>query len=160
MISKRLQERLNQQIGHELTASQQYLGMAAYCGGLNLSGWQAFFERQSEEERTHALRIFRFLLEVGAPVRLPALPEVKTEYASLLEANQAALAYEQKVTRDFQAMAQAALEENDHTTYAFLQWYLQEQIEEESQFSRLVSLLESGLNPFLAESLLPKGEEE
>jgi len=111
MISKRSQEMLNQQIGLELTASQQYVGMAAYRGGLNLLGWQAF---------AHA-----------------------AGYASLLEANQTALAYEQKVARDFQA-----------------QWYVQEQIEEESQFGRWVSLLESGLNPFLAKRLLPKGEKE
>ncbi|MCS7057937.1 MAG: ferritin [Meiothermus sp.] len=160
MISQTLQQMLNEQLTRELTASQQYLGMAAYAGSQNLEGWQAFFERQSEEEREHALKIFRFLVEVGAPVKLAALPEVKSEYASLLEATQTALAYEQKVTRDFQAMAQAALEEKDHTTYQFLQWYLEEQIEEESQFDRLVALLESGLNPFLAESLLSKGEEK
>lgn len=156
MISEALAGLLNQQIVHELRASQVYLGMSVYCAGLNLDGWASFFERQSGEEREHALKIVRFLSEVGAPVSLEAIPEAATGYGSLLEAVSKSLEYERKVSDSFRVMARVAQEHHDHTGYGFLQWFLEEQVEEENTFARLEAMLESGLNPFQAEAFLPK----
>ncbi|WP_243455302.1 ferritin [Meiothermus sp. CFH 77666] len=156
MISEALAGLLNQQIVQEFRASQVYLGMSVYCTGLNLDGWTGFFERQSQEEREHALKIVRFLSEAGAPVSIEAVPGAATRYGSLLEAVSKSLEYERKVSDSFRIMAKVAQEHHDHTGYGFLQWFLGEQIEEENIFARLEAVLESSLNPFQAETLPPK----
>jgi ferritin len=155
MISTALATQLRTQIGHEFTASHTYLGMSAYFRSQNLDGWANFFERQANEERDHALKIFHFLLEVGETVELPAIPSVSVSYESALETVQKSLQYEQKVTKSFQTMAQTAVRDEDFTGLQFLNWFLSEQIEEEATFEKLIALIESGINLFQAESLLP-----
>ena len=155
MISKALATQLRTQIGAEFTASQTYLGMSAYFRAENLDGWATFFERQAAEERQHALKIFHFLLEIGETVELPAMPSVPVTYKNALETVQKSLHYEQKVTKSFQKMAQIAVKDGDFTGLQFLNWFLNEQIEEEALFAKLIALIESGINLFQAESLLP-----
>jgi ferritin len=154
MLSTALTTALQTQIGYEFSASQTYLGMAAYFHAQNLNGWAAFFEKQSAEERDHALKIFHFLLETGSPVKLPAIAEAPVQYTSALETVQKSLEQEQKVTKSFQSMAAIALQEADFTGFGFLQWFLTEQVEEEATFERLIALVESGINLFQAEALL------
>ena len=154
MLSTALIQALQTQIGYELSASQTYLGMAAYFHVQNLNGWAKFFEAQAAEEREHALKIFHFLLETGSPAKLPAIPEAPVQYASALETVQKSLAQEQAVTKSFQNMASIALKEADFTGFGFLQWFLAEQVEEEATFERLIALVESGINLFQAEALL------
>jgi bacterioferritin B len=154
MLSPALTSALQTQIGYEFGASQTYLGMAAYFHAQNLSKWAAFFERQSAEEREHALKIFHFLLETGSPAKLPAIPEVPVQYASALEVVQKSLEQEQRVTKAFKDMAALALQAGDFTGFGFLQWFLEEQVEEEASFERLIALVESGINLFQAETLL------
>jgi ferritin len=156
MLSQALTQQLQTQIGYELSASQTYLGMAAYLHTQNLEGWAAFFERQSTEEREHALKIFHFLLETGVEVKLSAIPEVSTTFKSVLEVVSVSLEYEQKVSKAFRDMAATAIKEGDFTGFQFLQWFLEEQIEEEATFERLKAMLETGINLFQAEALLPK----
>lgn len=158
MISKELLHLLEAQVGHELEASHRYLGMAVYFAHQNLDGWAEWFYRQSEEERGHALRIIRFLVDVGAEFNLPAIAEVKTQFESPLEAVQKALAWEQQVTKQFHQMAQTALAQNDFTSFQFIQWFLEEQVEEEASMEKLVSIIQSGINLFQAESLLEREE--
>jgi ferritin len=156
MLSPALTQALQTQIGYEFGASQTYLGMAAYFHAQNLEKWAAFFERQSSEEREHALKIFHFLLETGSPAKLPALPEAPVQYASALEVVKLALQQEQRVTKAFQDMSATALRDGDFTGFGFLQWFLEEQVEEEATFERLIALIESGINLFLAETMLPE----
>jgi bacterioferritin B len=155
MLSNPLTQALQQQIGYEFAASQTYLGMAAYFHSQNLEKWAKFFENQSAEEHEHALKIFHFLLETGSPVQLPAIPEVPVQYTNALETLQKSLEQEQKVTKSFQNMAAMSLKEADFTGFGFLQWFLTEQVEEEATFERLIALVESGINLFQAENLLP-----
>lgn len=154
MLSPALTKALQTQIGYEFSASQTYLGMAAYFHAQNLGKWAAFFERQSLEEREHALKIFHFLLETGSPTMLPGLPEAPVQYVSALEVLKKSLEQEQRVTAAFKDMAAIALRDGDFTGFGFLQWFLEEQVEEEATFERLIALVESGINLFQAEALL------
>ena len=156
MLSAALTTALQTQIGYEFSASQTYLGMAAYFHAQNLGGWATFFERQSAEEREHALKIFHYRLETGSPAKLPSIPEVPVEYSSALETVEKSLEQEQKVTKAFKDMTATALKEGDYTGFGFLQWFLAEQVEEEATFERLIALLKSGINLFQAEALLPQ----
>jgi bacterioferritin B len=154
MLSPALTTALQAQIGYEFGASQTYLGMAAHFHAHNLEKWAAFFERQSLEEREHALKIFHFLLETGSPAKLPAIAEAPVQYTSALEVLQKSLQQEQRVTQAFKDMSALALREADFTGFGFLQWFLSEQVEEEASFERLIALVESGINLFQAQALL------
>ncbi len=156
MLSTALTNALQTQIGYEFSASQTYLGMAAYFHAQNLDGWAKFFERQSAEEREHALKIFHYLLETGSPAKLPIIPEAPVEYRSALETVEKSLEQEQKVSQAFKDMAAIALKEGDYTGFGFLQWFIEEQVEEEATFERLIALVKSGINLFQAEALLPQ----
>lgn len=155
LISKKLAKLLHEQVGHELGASQAYLATAVYFAQNSLDGWADVFYKQSEEERMHAMKIIRFLVDVGAPLTMPALPEADPKsHKSELAAVESALNQEKTVTKQFQEMAKVAQAENDHVGAQFLQWFLDEQIEEEATMDKLRGMLASGLNPFLAEPLL------
>lgn len=160
MISDRVAALLQEQVGHELQASHKYLGIAAYFAHQGLDGWAALFYEQSAEEKTHAMKIVRFLTDAGRPLAFPALTEATTGFGSALEAVNAALKSEQTVSSQFRTMAKAAMEEGDFTAFEFLQWFIKEQVEEESKMQKLIDLVSSGINLFQAEAVLPKDEEE
>jgi bacterioferritin B len=156
MISSKLGDALNNQIASEFSASNHYLAIAAYFAQQSLDGWAGFFYRQSEEEREHGLKILRFLIDNGASVTLPAVGEAKTSFEDARAAVGAALESERKVSRQFDDMAAAATEEKDYRSLQFLQWFIEEQVEEEATMGKLVALVESGLNLFQAQSFLPE----
>lgn len=159
MINDKVAKLLAEQVGHELKASQEYLGLAIFFAGHRLDGWKAFFLRQSEEEREHALRIVNFLLDVGYDYEIPAVPTVDpSKIGSALEAVQSALNWERSVTQLFRDMATLAHAEKDYISAQFLDWFLNEQIEEENLMDKLVAIVESGMNLFQAERLLPEPE--
>ncbi len=155
MINEKVAKLLQTQVGEELRACNEYLAAAIYFGSQQLDGFKAFFLRQSEEERGHALKIVNFLIDVDAPLTAPAVPEAKPgDIASPLDAAQKAYKWEQKVTQQFREMAATAHAEKDYISAQFIDWYLNEQIEEENSMDHLAKLLESGLNPFHAEKLI------
>lgn len=156
MIKAPLEKLLNEQIGHELEASNAYLGIAAYFGAQSLERWAEYFFNQSDEERGHALKIVRFLVDVEGSISVPAVPKAATSYASGTKAVEWALANEREVTRQFHKMAGAALDEKDFTTFQFLQWFLSEQVEEEASMQKLIDIIRSEPNMFRAEELLPQ----
>ncbi|HWP31664.1 MAG TPA: ferritin [Fimbriimonadales bacterium] len=158
MLSPKLVEALRKQIGSELTASHQYLAVASYFGMQSLNGWAEFFFRQSDEEKEHAMKIINFLLRCSVEPRFPALAEAKPNFKSVLDAVERCLRWEKEVTKQFYAMADVALKEKDYTTFQFLQWFIEEQVEEEDLMTQLVDLVRSGINLFQAEPLLPKPE--
>jgi ferritin len=150
---------LNEQIGHELQASQEYLSVSVYFAMKQLDGWAAFFRRQSDEERSHAMKIFDYLLSIDAQPEIPALAAVKIRFKDDLEPVKQSLSWEQTVTKQFHEMAERATLDKDYTTLNFLQWFIVEQIEEENTMEKLVAMIESGINMFQAEPLLPKPED-
>ena len=159
MISDGLKQSLTKQIGHEFGASQAYLGIAAYFGLQNLDTWADIFFKQSAEEREHGMKIVRFLIDTVDDFTLPAIPEGKTKYASALEAIQWSLQNERQVTKQFHDMAAAALEAKDFTSFQFLQWFINEQVEEEATMERYVTLLQGETNPVKAEMILAELED-
>jgi bacterioferritin B len=159
MIHKRLQGLLLEQIGHELAASNSYLAIATYFGNQSLDKFADVFYKQSEEEREHALKIVRFLVDVGVEVNIPSISAASSSYGSGLAAIEWALQNERQVTKQFHTMADAALTEKDFTTFQFLQWFIEEQVEEEASMTKLVDLVRAEKNLFRAEELLLHGDE-
>jgi ferritin len=158
MISDRLAKLLIEQIGHELRAHQLYMGMAVYFKRQSLDRWAKLFNDQSVEEAQHATKIMDFLVDNNVTYDLPALRAATTRYGSALEIAKAALENERKVTEQFREMGRTALAENDHISFQFLQWFVEEQVEEERKAQGLIDLIDSGINLFQAEPLLDQFE--
>lgn len=140
MISQKMTDKLNDQIGHEFGASQTYLAMACQFDGLGLKMLAKYFRKQTEEEREHALKILDYLLGVGAKVKLAPLAAPKHDYPTVLGAIEAALEHEKKVTQQINDLVALAEEEKDYATRSFLNWYVDEQVEEVSSMSHLVDI--------------------
>ena len=154
MISDRLREFLVDQVGHELTAHQDYLGIAVYFQQRSLLRWAKLFRDQSIEEAQHATRIMDFLVDNEIEFDLPPLSGATSQYESAMAAAQAALDSERNVSARFREGSQLALTEGDHTTHQFLQWFVAEQVEEEAKILNVIDLIASGINLFQAEPLL------
>ncbi len=140
MISRKMTTKLNEQITHELNAAHSYLAMACFFDAKELKALAKHFRAQSEEERTHALKIVDYLGEVGAPVKLTALAAPKAGYKSPADAISTALAQEKTVTDQINALASLAESESDHATRGYLQWFVDEQIEEVSSMEHLLAI--------------------
>jgi len=159
LISDRLADMLTAQIASELSAHMNYHGIAIWFRRQSLDRWSKLFWNQATEEAEHAAKIMRFLDDNDVEYDLPAVGPATTKFANAAACIQAAASSEAKVTREFKAMAQAAIEENDAVTHQFLQWFLEEQLEEESKMAKLTDLVSSGINLFQAEPLLDAFEE-
>jgi ferritin len=132
MISKNMENALNEQIVLEGYASQLYLSMASWCDAQGLEGCAEFMHRQSEEERMHMLKIFHYLSEVDAFAKAPGIDQPPHEFESIRVLFEEVYAHEQKVTASIHKLLKIGYDENDHTTLNFLQWYVEEQREEEA----------------------------
>ena len=158
MISKKLGRMLIEQVGHELRAHQTYLAISIWFDRQSYKRWAKLWHDQSVEEAGHAAKIMDFLIDNEVDFDLPALKASSTRYASAAAAVELALANERVVTSQFDAMAAAALEEGDHRTHQFLQWFIEEQVEEERKAQGLLDLVSSGINLYQAEPLLDQFE--
>ncbi|MFN7118818.1 MAG: ferritin [Saprospiraceae bacterium] len=132
MIPKKIEDSLNQQIALEGYASFLYLSMASWCDFEGLEGCANFMHRQSAEEREHMLRIFNYMSEVDARALVPAIAQPPYQFDSIKQIFEQVYAHEQKVTASINELVTLSLEEKDHATSQFLQWYVNEQREEES----------------------------
>ena len=141
MLSKKLLDALNEQIRKELHSAYVYLGMAAYLEAENLPGMAKWMRVQSEEEVGHAMKIFDFVLERGATVTLETVEAVPTQYESPAAAFQAALEHERKITASINALYELALAEKDYPTQLMLQWFIEEQVEEENNVGRAADMV-------------------
>ncbi len=142
MLEKRLEKALNQQINTELSASYTYLAMAAYFDRVHLDGFGAFMQRQSDEEKVHAHRLFRYLLDRGGEVTLDAIPKPPAKFGSTKEVFQKSLEQERSNTRAIYELYDIARELKDYATLAHLQWFLDEQVEEEKLMGDILGRLE------------------
>jgi ferritin len=154
MISQQLGRLLVEQIGNELGAHQKYLGISIYFQRQSLARWAKLFRDQSIEEAQHADRIMTFLVDNEVKFELPALKAATTRYRSAKAAIETALASELGVSAQFEAMGTAARDAGDHRGLQFLQWFIDEQVEEERTMRGLLDLVDSGINMFQAEPLL------
>ncbi len=141
MITKTMQDAMNDQINKELYSSYLYLSMAAYFEDRNLPGFAHWMRIQETEEREHAMKLYDFLLERGGKVMLKAIDAPKTEWASTLEVAQEVAAHEAKVTASIHALYETALKEKDYPTQVMLQWFITEQVEEENNAAEIVANL-------------------
>ncbi|MDX1644280.1 MAG: ferritin [Thermoanaerobaculia bacterium] len=140
-LSERLTEALNEQIGHEMGASMQYIAIATYFDGQTLPELARFFYRQADEERDHAMRFVQFLLDVDAPVRIPEIPAPKNEFDSAEEAVGLSLEWEKTVTQQIYDLVELAEGDANLIAVRFLDWFVNEQLEEVSTMSDLLSLV-------------------
>jgi len=131
MLSEKVQEALNQQINMELAAYYIYLSMSAYFDDKGLKGFASWMYNHSQEEMEHALKIYDFVQNRRGRVKLMALDAPAHEWESPLAAFEEALAHEEKVTKAINNLVQLAREEGDYATDSFLQWFVDEQVEEE-----------------------------
>ena len=147
MISKIMQDAINDQIQKELYSSYLYLSMSAYFADKNLSGFAHWMRVQEAEEREHAMKLYDFLLERGGRANLKAIDAPKTEWTSTLEVAEEVAAHEAKVTASIYALYETALKDKDYPAQIMLQWFISEQVEEESNAAEIVAnlkLIEKG----------------
>ena len=133
-----MQNALNNQIALEASASNNYMAMASWCEITGYEGGASFFYAQSDEERTHMLKIVHYLNNLGIPAVIPATKLPMSNFKSLESILKTALSSEQKVTMAIHKMVEIAQKEKDHSTYAFLEWFVNEQVQEESKFETLL----------------------
>jgi len=141
MISKKMEEALNEQVNAELYSAYLYLSMESYFKSLNLNGFANWMRMQTQEEVVHAMKIYDFVNERGGRVALKAIEGPQTEWDSPLAVFEAVYAHEQKVTSLINDLVDLALKEKDHATNSFLQWFVNEQVEEESSADEVVQQL-------------------
>ena len=141
MISKKIEKALNKQINAELYSAYLYLSMVAYFESVNLPGFANWMKVQTQEELMHAMKIYDFVNERGGRVVLKAIEAPPTEWDSPLDAFEATYKHEQKVTGLINNLVNLAIEEKDHATSSFLQWFVNEQVEEESSVDKVAQKL-------------------
>ena len=131
MISEKVQNKLNEQIQKEFFSAYLYLSMGAYFLSRSLDGFANWFHVQAQEERDHAMLIFNYVNKAGGRIVLKQIDAPKVEFESIEEALRMTQEHEQFVTKSIYDIVDAALTERDHKTNAFLQWFVNEQVEEE-----------------------------
>ncbi|MBN1437426.1 MAG: ferritin [Sedimentisphaerales bacterium] len=141
MISKKMQDAFNAQLNAELYSSYLYLSMAAHFASMDLQGCANWMQVQAQEEMVHAMKFYNYINERGGRVLLKAIDAPATEWDSPLAVFEAVLAHEQKVTALINDRAAVADAENDRASQIFLQWFINEQVEEESSAEAVVRRL-------------------
>lgn len=142
LISAKVAAAINVQIGLEYLASLQYEAISAWFRLEGLPRLQAHFAAQAEEERTHAHRFTKFLLDAGQGLDLPAIPAPQCRFESAEEAAKVALEHELKVTDSIKALFELSEQEGDRFTQNSLQWFIQEQLEEVSSADELLQIIQ------------------
>ena len=142
MISERLAKAINEQLNFELASGFIYKGMEAYFGKEGYAGFKHFMKLQAEEEYEHHQKFAEFLYSVDKCVEYTEIPGVKNEYKSPKDAIEQALGHEQEVTKRIHNLYEIALEEKDHEAITILDWFLNEQVEEEDNFRHILDQYE------------------
>ena len=130
IVSAKLNAAINAQIGHELENSNRYIAIASYFEGECLFGLAKIYFKQAEEEREHAMKFVKFLLEVGGKVAIPQIPAPANEFATAEDAAQLALDSEVRTTQEIYALVELATAEKNYIAVNVLQWFVAEQLEE------------------------------
>lgn len=148
---------LDEQIGHEFAASQQYVAIAVWYDQQALPRMAQFFYAQALEERNHAMMIVNYLMDREAPVTIPAIDAVRNDFDRLDEPVELALAQEKQVSDQFERLIRTAREGSDFLGEQFTHWFLKEQVEEVASMSTLLQVARRCLdNPMLLEDYLAR----
>ena len=132
MITDKMQAALNDQVNKELYSEYLYFSMAAYFDSIGLKGFANWMRCQMKEERTHALIQYTYINDAGGRAQMAPIAGPPVEFESVLSVYEETLAHEKIVTASINNLVNLAIEENDHATAAFLQWFVTEQVEEEA----------------------------
>ena len=163
MPSNAFVELVNQQIGHELAASNQYVAVAVHFDVETLPRLRDYFYRQAVEERNHAMMLIQYLLDSGHQPVIPAVTAPRSAFPDIVEPVALALEQERRVTQQFNGLMAQARQDSDFTSEQFLNWFLKEQVEEVSSMSDLLTIVgRSRENPLWVEEYLGRegiGEE-
>ncbi len=159
-LSEEIENLLNEQIKTEAYSSAVYLSMASYCNRNGFDNSAGHLEKQSNEERGHMLKIFKFINDLGGRAISPEVTNVPQEFESFRGVFELALQQEIKVTGQFNRIADQCLRLKDFTTFEFIQWFLKEQIEEEYVARRILELFdvigEEGTGRWQIDKHIPK----
>ena len=142
MLGKKMQDLMNNQIQAEIYSANMYLAMSVYCEAQNFKGAGNWLKIQYNEEISHAMKFVNYILERGGEVEIKAIDAPPVKYGSLLKVFEEVLAHEKKVTALIHNLYEAALKEKDYAAQVFLQWFIEEQVEEESNASEILGKLE------------------
>lgn len=132
MLSKTMEKALNEQINKEMFSSYLYLAMSAYLSTQYLEGFAKFFKVQSQEEMGHAMKLFGYINERGGQVVLDKIDKPQTNYKDIEEIFAQTLEHEKFITKSIHELVELAIQEKDHASKNFLDWYVNEQVEEEA----------------------------
>ena len=146
MFTKSLQEAINEQINKELYSAYLYLSMAAYFEGLNFGGFSNWMKIQYQEETGHAMKFFAYLHDRGSTVTLKAIAQPPVKFKAPLEIFKQVLEHEKEVTDSINKLYELALKEKDYPTQSTLQWFINEQVEEEKNATSIIQTLEMAEN--------------
>ncbi|MBN2332278.1 MAG: ferritin [Deltaproteobacteria bacterium] len=141
MLSQKMEKALNDQINAEMYSAYLYLSMSARFSELNFAGFAQWMKVQAAEEMTHAMKLYDFVIERGGRVILTKIDGPETSWESPLAAFEAVYKHEQYVTGRIHDLVDIAIEEKDHASNIFLQWFVTEQVEEEASADEIVQQL-------------------
>lgn len=141
-MDEKVKDLINEQITHEFYAAYLYLAMAAHFEEENYEGFAQWFRMQAKEEEAHAMKLFDYMVERGERIELQQIDKPPVSFGAPVEAFKAALAHEQKVTGLINTIYEAAMSAKDYPTQVMLQWFIEEQVEEEDTTGTAVDRLE------------------
>ena len=142
LISKNMNDALNRQICYEFSAMMQYVAIASHFVGESLHQLAAHFYRQAEEEREHALRFIKYVLDAGGRLELAQVPAPQNTFKSIEEAIQLSLDQEMSVTEQIKKLVELSIREHDYITQNALTWFVNEQLEEVSSMDSLLKVVQ------------------
>ena len=141
MLSKKIEEALNEQVAKEAYASNYYLSMASWCENVGLHGCAAFLYEQSEEEKEHMMKLFKYVNEAGGHAIAPEIKEPPRTYTSIAQVFELTLEHEINVTKSINHLVEVCFNAKDYSSFNFLQWYVAEQHEEEKLFRSILDIV-------------------
>ena len=142
LASQAIVDAFNHQIGNELGASNQYISIGSHFAAENLEQLSQFFFRQSDEERAHAMKFVKFVLDVEGNVVLPTIEAPRSDFKSAHDAVKSALDWEKEVTEQIYSLVELCQKERNHIALRFLDWFVDEQLEEVTVMSSLLGVIE------------------
>jgi len=141
LISPELAAAFNQQIGHEFGASLQYVSIAGHFDRQKLTLLAKLFFDQADEEKQHALKFVRYVLDTQGELKIPSIPAPVSNFASAEAAVESALKWEREVTGQIKSLMNLAVSQTDYLAQGFLQTFVDEQLEEVKKMDRLLSVI-------------------
>jgi ferritin len=140
-LSRKMQDALNEQIKEEMASAYIYLSMAAYFESTNLPGFAHWMVTQSQEELSHAMRFYNYIYDRGGRVTFQALAQPPVDFGGPIAVFEKTLAHEQHITNCIHNLYTLAAEENDYASLSMLQWFVDEQVEEEKTADEILETL-------------------